>query len=246
MTHSHFCTVDTTSFRQGQAERKSGFFCTESEGGGCLFKNNDNLKTKSTPVDVIITNPCGNTLLDRSTRRSGYATREVASAENHKFGGTSPAIFHYIPPLAISACGEKRLGTQRLITALAEAKVDKPRPRRGGRLPWGERWRALRGCCHAVSTELYRFSRQLIYAARGSSLCPQQKRRQQRARGWWARQQGRWGKMTQQQRKWCRKKAKRRRNAGPDGAKCRGCRGHEVKGEAQETGPMESPIVASR
>lgn len=70
-------------------------------------------------------NLCGKTILDRSARLSGYAVREVANVKNNKYRGTVPPIFYRLLPLAISQCDELGPNAQSLISALAEAKVDK-------------------------------------------------------------------------------------------------------------------------
>lgn len=48
-------------------------------GKGCLYKNDEFFKTKPILIKLTTTNPCGNTLLDHSGRRNGYAIREAAN-----------------------------------------------------------------------------------------------------------------------------------------------------------------------
>lgn len=59
-------------------------------GRECLFKNDDKLTTKSILIDHSITKSCGDTVLDRATRRSGNATCEAANVKNINTGELSP------------------------------------------------------------------------------------------------------------------------------------------------------------
>lgn len=83
--HIPISIEDTTQLGQSQGEKNSRSLrmdiVTES---GCLLKNDDNLKTRSILIDLATPNPCGNTLLDRSARRGGYAIGEVAGANNNE------------------------------------------------------------------------------------------------------------------------------------------------------------------
>lgn len=113
---------DTSPSRHTQTERNSGSLRMNiATGGRCLFKNDDILKTKSILIDLIIPSSCGNTLLDRSAKRSGNFIREAANGKSSKCRRTFPDI-SYIPPLlTISACGEISRDAHRLIRALVEA-----------------------------------------------------------------------------------------------------------------------------
>lgn len=53
-------------------------------GRGCFFKIDAILKTKLILIDLTITNPCGNTLLDCSAKQSGHAIRKTAYSRNNK------------------------------------------------------------------------------------------------------------------------------------------------------------------
>lgn len=70
--------------------------------GGCLFKNDDSLETKSILVDLTIINPSANTLHNRSVLRvEPLRYPQAASMEEQQYmGGTLPDIYRFPPSSA--------------------------------------------------------------------------------------------------------------------------------------------------
>lgn len=126
-------------------------------------------------IDRTMVNPCGNTILNRSARRSGYyAFREAASAKNNKYRGTFTTILHHLVLLAISACGEIGQDAQELITALAEPIAEKRQEEnKNEELPKagvGSEMASIWQCCRAAATMRCHFKPEFTFAARWPPL----------------------------------------------------------------------------
>lgn len=90
---------------QGQSESNSRSLHMDIvTGGRCLLKNNDNLKGKSILIDLTITNPCGNPLLNGFAKRSGHANHRAPNVKNDKHRGTFRASSYHLRSLAILTC----------------------------------------------------------------------------------------------------------------------------------------------
>lgn len=114
---------DTTPLRRRQGDRNSVPLRVHIvTGTGYWFKNDANLESKIILIDLTITNPCGNNLLDNSARRSRNTVDEAANTKKFECRGTFTVVSYHLPPLAISMSSETGPDSQRLIRVLAEAK----------------------------------------------------------------------------------------------------------------------------
>ena len=90
---------------------------------GSLFHGDRSLHSKSVLIDLTLTHPCTSTRMTRHAHLPGSAVDDAATMNRRKYLGTFPATSYHLLPLAVSGYGEIGVDGQKLIKAIAEARV---------------------------------------------------------------------------------------------------------------------------